>query len=175
MKTLPSGRRDGIIVRELADEVLIYDLQRDKAHCLNKTAGFVWQHCDGRTQVATVARLLAAETQTFVDESVVLLALHQLAERHLLVDPLPRSSGLRVSRRRLVLKYAPAALALPLIMSITAPTAAQAATPTPTPTPDPCAVFPAPQGCPCSTDSDCDTGNCNAGVCGPQLRPQPGN
>ncbi len=93
MKTLPSGRRDGIIVRELADEVLIYDLQRDKAHCLNKTAGFVWQHCDGRTQVATVARLLAAETQTSVDESVVLLALHQLAERHLLVDLVPQLSG----------------------------------------------------------------------------------
>ncbi len=175
MKTLPSGRRDGIIVRELADEVLIYDSQRDKAHCLNKTAAFVWQHCDGRTQVATAARLLAAETQTSVDESVVLLALHQLAERHLLVDLVPQLSGVKVSRRRLVLRYAPAALALPVILSIRAPTAAAAATPTPTPTPDPCAVSPAPQGCPCSTDSDCDTFNCNGGVCGPQLRPQPGS
>src|ERR1700704_2328349 len=118
MKTLPTSRKDGIIVRELADEVLIYDLQRDKAHCLNQTAGFVWQHCDGRTRVATVARLLAAKAQTAVDESVVLLALDQLAERNLLVDPLPRSSGVRVSRRRLVLKYAPAALTLPLILSI---------------------------------------------------------
>ena len=175
METLPSGRRDGIIVRELADEVLIYDLQRDKAHCLNKTAGFVWQHCNGRTQIATLARLLAVKEQVPVKESVILLALDQLAERHLLVGPLPRPSGAKVSRRRLVLKYAPAALALPVILSITAPTAAAAATPTPTPTPDPCTVSPAPQGCPCSSDNDCDTFNCNAGVCGPQLRPQPGN
>src|SRR5258706_14200726 len=112
MKTLPTCRKDGIIVRELADEVLIYDLLRDQAHCLNKTAGFVWQHCDGRTRIATVARLLAAKEQVPVNESVVLLALDQLAERHLLVDPLPRPSGIKVSRRRLVLKYAPAALAL---------------------------------------------------------------
>ena len=173
MKTLPKSRQDGIIVRELPEEVLIYDLQRDKAHCLNKTAGFVWQHCDGRTRVATVARLLAAKEQTPVDESVILLALDQLAERHLLVDPLPRQSGARVSRRNLVLKYAPAALALPVILSITAPTAASAATPTPTPTPDPCAVSPAPQGCPCQSDGDCDTNNCNDGTCGPELRPKP--
>src|SRR5258707_7201942 len=90
MKTLPSSRKDGIIVRELQDEVLIYDLQRDKAHCLNKTAGFVWHHCDGRTRIATVARLLANKEQTPVVESVILLALDQLAERHLLADPLSR-------------------------------------------------------------------------------------
>ena len=174
MKTLPGRREAGIIVRDLHDEVLIYDLQRDKAHCLNKTAAFVWQHCDGRTRIATVARLLANKEQTPVDESVVLFALDQLAERYLLADPLSRPTGHKVSRRKLVLKYAPAALVLPVILSITAPTAAQAATPTPTPTPDPCAVSPAPEGCSCSSDNDCDTSNCNDGVCGPQLRPQPG-
>lgn len=163
MKTLPKARQEGIIVRELHEEVLIYDLQSDKAHCLNKTAGFIWQHCDGRTKVATVARLLSTEEQTPVDESVVLLALDQLAERHLLDGPLIRPLGTKVSRRNLVLKYAPAALVLPVILSITAPTAAQAGTP------DPCAVIPKPQGCPCGNDNDCDTFNCNAGVCGPQL------
>jgi Coenzyme PQQ synthesis protein D (PqqD) len=176
MKTLPKARQEGIIVRELPDEVLIYDRHRDQAHCLNKTAGFVWQHCDGRTKVATVARLLSAKGQTPVDESVVLLALDQLAERHLLIEPLTQPFGARVSRRKLVLKYAPAALALPVVLSITAPTAAAAATPTPTPVPTPdCTAVPAPQGCPCSSDGDCDTSNCNGGVCGPQLRPRPEN
>jgi hypothetical protein len=173
MKTLPKARQDGIIVRELDDEVLIYDRQRDQAHCLNRTAGFVWQHCDGRTRVATMARLLSGGTKTPVDESVVLLAVNQLAERHLLEEPFNPPAEVRVSRRNLVLKYAPAVLALPLVLSISAPTAAQAGTPTPTPTPDPCLVSPAPQGCPCSSDSDCDTSNCNGGVCGPQLRPKP--
>ena len=162
MKTLPKSRQDGVIVRELPEEVLIYDLQRDKAHCLNKTAGFVWHHCDGRTRVATVARLLAAKERTPVDESVILLALDQLAERHLLVDPLPRQSGAKVSRRNLVLKYAPAALALPVILSITAPTAAQAATPSPTP--DPCLTPPFPDGCPCQQDGDCISDNCDPGT-----------
>src|SRR5258706_2130476 len=118
MKTLPSGRRDGIIVRELADEVLIYDSQRDKAHCLNKTAAFVWQHCDGRTQVATAARLLAADTQTSVDESVVLLALPQLPERHLLIALVPQLSGVMVSRRRLMLQHTADAPELQVILSI---------------------------------------------------------
>ena len=174
MKTIPKSRQEGIIVRELPEEVLIYDVERDKAHCLNKTAGFVWQHCDGRTRVATVARLLAAREQTPVDESVILLALDQLAERHLLVDALPRQSRAKVSRRNLVLKYAPAALALPVILSITAPTAAAAATPTPTPTPDPCATPPFPDGCPCTNDGDCISGNCDPGTgkC-LQLRPKP--
>lgn len=38
MKTLPAVRHEGLIVQELSDEVLIYDLDRDKAHCLNPTA-----------------------------------------------------------------------------------------------------------------------------------------
>ena len=174
MKTLPRARQDGVIVRELDDEVLIYDRQRDQAHCLNRTAGFVWRHCDGRTRVMTMARLLAAKEKTPVDESVVLLALNQLAERHLLEEPLARPVPGGVSRRKLVLKYAPAALALPVVLSISAPTAAQAATPTPTPAPTPdCSPVPAPQGCPCSSDADCDTSNCNGGICGPQLRPKP--
>ena len=50
-------------MRDLQEEVLIYELQRDKAHCLNRTAGFVWQHCDGRTRVAAVARLMAAKSK----------------------------------------------------------------------------------------------------------------
>lgn len=158
MKTLPRSRQDGIIVRELEEETLIYDRQRDKAHCLNKTAGFVWQHCDGRTRVATVARLLAAQEQTPVDETVILLALDQLAERHLLVDSSSRLFGANVSRRKLVLKYAPAALVLPVILSITAPTAAAAATP------GPCATPPFPDGCPCTTDGDCINGNCDPGT-----------
>jgi len=172
MKTLPKARQEGIIVRELPDEVLIYDRQRDQAHCLNRTAGFIWQHCDGRTRIATIARMLATKEHTPVDEAVILLALDQLAERHLLDGARP--PGKKVSRRKLVLKYAPAALALPVILSITAPTAAQAATPTPTPTPDPCAVQTnKPQGCPCTDDNECDSFNCNAGVCGPALQPKP--
>ena len=34
MKSLPTVRQEGLIVHELPDEVLIYDIARDKAHCL---------------------------------------------------------------------------------------------------------------------------------------------
>ena len=175
MKTLPKARKEGIIVRELPDEVLIYDRHRDQAHCLNQTAGFVWQHCDGRTRVATVARLLSTKGQTPVDESVVLLALDQLAERHLLIESSTRPFGARVSRRKLVLKYAPAALALPVVLSITAPTAAAAATPTPPPpTPNPACAVPnnKPDGCPCVDNAECVSGDCIGGIC-TQLKPKP--
>ena len=33
MTKLPKARRSKLVVQELADEVLIYDLERDKAHC----------------------------------------------------------------------------------------------------------------------------------------------
>ena len=35
MEPLPVARQKDLIVRELSDEVLVYDLNTDKAHCLN--------------------------------------------------------------------------------------------------------------------------------------------
>ncbi|MBV9278705.1 MAG: hypothetical protein JOZ41_01360, partial [Chloroflexi bacterium] len=43
----PRARKNGLIVRELEDEVLVYDLERHRAHCLNRAAGLVWKHADG--------------------------------------------------------------------------------------------------------------------------------
>ncbi|HMG72242.1 MAG TPA: PqqD family protein [Pyrinomonadaceae bacterium] len=109
------------MIRELDDETLVYDTERDKAHCLNRTAALVWEQCDGKTTAREAARSLGSEFSVSVDEDVVWLAVKQL-ERFHLIEPGPKSSS--VSRRDLVLKYAPAALALPVIMSITAPTPA---------------------------------------------------
>jgi hypothetical protein len=44
---LPQARTEGLTVRELAEETLVYDKERHKAHCLNRTAACVWKHCDG--------------------------------------------------------------------------------------------------------------------------------
>ena len=49
-----------MVVRELADEVLVYDLPRDKAFCLNKTAAAVWRRSDGST---TPSQMSSAITQ----------------------------------------------------------------------------------------------------------------
>jgi hypothetical protein len=46
------------VIQELPDETLVYDLQRNRAHCLNRTAALVWRHCDGQATVADLARSL---------------------------------------------------------------------------------------------------------------------
>ncbi len=49
---LPLARKNELIIQELPEELLVYDLARHKAHCLNKTSAFIWKHCDGETTVA---------------------------------------------------------------------------------------------------------------------------
>lgn len=121
---LPQARTDNLVIRELDDETLVYDMERDKAHCLNQTAALIWQQCDGKTTATQAARALGKELDTSVDADLVWLAVRQLQRFHL-VEVSKNSPS--VSRRDLVLKYAPLALALPVILSINTPAPAQAA------------------------------------------------
>ena len=128
-KTAPLARRDGLVVQELPDEVLVYDSERHKAHCLNPTAAFVWKHCDGRKSVSDIARLLEKSIgMGALDEDVVRFALSQLEKDHLLEEKLAWPVGVQpISRRELVRRLGiGAAIAIPLVTSIIAPTAAHA-------------------------------------------------
>ena len=125
-QVLPLARTDQLVVQELPDEVLVYDLKRHAAHCLNKASAAVWRRCDGRTTVAEMARRLGREFDAPVGEDVVWLALAQLRKYHLLEDGSVVVPLRKVSRRDLVRKYLPAALAVPLILSVPAPTPAAA-------------------------------------------------
>lgn len=152
MSTRPLARSEGLAVAELDGELLVYDLERNKAHRLNGPAGVVWRHCDGQRSVADLAAFVGADDPATGSE-VVWLALKQLDERHLLAGPLELPDG--VSRREALRKLALAGavgLALPVIKSIVAPTAAQAAT----------CIAP---GMPCAIPSVCCSGVCNAGFC----------
>src|ERR1700674_5140529 len=80
----PRMRRERLIIDELPDEVLVYDLDRHKAHCLNQTAALVWQHCDGNSTPSQIARRLTKKLRAPFDEDLVWLALHQLEKLHLL-------------------------------------------------------------------------------------------
>ena len=122
---LPHARTKDLVIRELGDETLIYDLKNDRAHCLNGTAAFIWKSCDGKTTAAKTARDMGKALRVPADTGVVWLALEELERINLLENYKKPGDGNLVSRRALMLKYAPAALALPLIMSISAPTAAQ--------------------------------------------------
>jgi hypothetical protein len=162
-QVLPLARREQLVIQELPDEVLVYDLERHKAHCLNETSALVWKHCDGKTTVAEMTRLLEKRLATPIDDDVVLLALNQLRRFRLLEEGSVTIGTMKVSRRDLVRKYLPAALALPVILSIAAPAAAQAASRCGT-AGDPCTPVAPPfvQGT-CCNGFNCNTiGRCQA-------------
>ena len=112
---LPS---DELIVEELPDELMIYDPARNKAFCLNQTAAFVWNHCDGTKTIAELAKLMRQRMGKAGNKEVVRYALDALAKDGLLAPStiLP-ASGSAVTRRNLMRKLgAGAAAALPLII-----------------------------------------------------------
>ncbi|HEX8686306.1 MAG TPA: PqqD family protein, partial [Pyrinomonadaceae bacterium] len=57
---VPRARAEGVVVREVAEEVLVYDLDTHRAVCLNATAAAVWRLCDGRRAPADIRRALPA-------------------------------------------------------------------------------------------------------------------
>ena len=167
MRDFPVARTKDLIIEELPDEVLVYDLNTDKAHCLNRMSALIWKNCDGEKTEGDIAAILQNELKTPMSAKVVTLGLEELAGYGLLQADAPLVPPGRVSRRRLIQNLGlTAAIALPLIMSISAPAAAGAGSIT-----DPCIANPRAVGCPCQSDADCDSFNCNAGICGPALRP----
>lgn len=145
---LPRGRKRQLITREVAGELIVYDLDSDRVYCLNSTAAFVWANCDGRTSVAAIARLLENELKTSVEQEIVLYALEQLNQSKLLDESYTMNAPKHVISRRAVMRMAAAtALTVPLITSIVAPTAAQAAS---------CL----PSGSGCASDSACCSNSC---------------
>ncbi len=151
----PRARKDGLIVQNLPDETLVYDLERDRAHCLNQTAAFVWQHCDGQSSAKEIARALNQKIKQPVDKKLVWLAIDQLGRSHLLTETPalpPHVAGLN---RREVMRALglSAAVAIPLVASIVAPMPAQAAT---------CKA----DGQSCTSPLECCTPLCSSGTCG---------
>jgi len=144
----PLARHKQLIVKHLQDEVLIYDFDRDKAHCLNQTAAQVWQACDGKRDVAELREFVGKETGQAVPEEVIWLALDQLKKFHLMEsvpDKPARFSGM--TRRELVRRIGLVAIGLPVVLSITAPTAQAQASGLP------------PGAC-CGNPSQCASRNC---------------
>jgi len=137
MKELPRARRDKLVVREFGEEVLVYDKERHEARCLNRTAALVWKHCDGRTTVAEIGRRVAVEmtgAEQPLDQRMVWYALSQFDRDHLLEEKLEVPAGVLSAKggfnRRTAIRALglTAAVALPLVTSMIAPTSAQAAT-----------------------------------------------
>ncbi len=80
----PVARKEELVIQELAEEILVYDLEMNKAHCLNRTAAFVWKFCDGKNTIADITRLLAETEGQPVSDELVWLAIDQLSQKNLL-------------------------------------------------------------------------------------------
>ncbi|HEY0172654.1 MAG TPA: PqqD family protein [Pyrinomonadaceae bacterium] len=147
---MPHARRSKLVVRELADETLVYDVEGHRAHCLNPTAALVWGLCDGENTVSRIAEKMGERLSARVPDELVRLALDQLADRGLLApgDPRPAMAN-PVSRRAMIRRLGlAAAVALPLVTSIISPTPAMAQSP--------------------CNETSCPPGTtCQAGVCEP--------
>src|SRR3954452_23707175 len=83
MTDRPVSNRNDIVVQELADEILIYDLNAAKAFCLNETAKLVYELCDGRRTVSEISRLMGVRLKAEVDEDLVRLAIGDLRKNKL--------------------------------------------------------------------------------------------
>jgi hypothetical protein len=152
---MPRARQEGLIVEELPGEVLVYDNERDKAHCLNQTAALVWKYSDGKTTVSMMARQLERDLNADkVPEKMVWYALDQLSKDHLLEEnPVPAAMLGGLTRRQMVRTLGiGAVVAVPLITSILAPTAHAATS---------CS----PPGQPCTASAQCCSGLCSGGTC----------
>ena len=126
----PLARTAGLVIRDLPDELLVYDLERHKVSCLNRVAALVWRSADGRTSVPGIARKLRAEIGAPLDENAVWLALDRLDDARLIeggVSPGDRGSVSRRDCMRELARIGVRAALLPTVASIVAPRAADAA------------------------------------------------
>lgn len=127
---LPRARKAGLVTRNLRDEVLVYDLDRHTASCLNRAAALVWDSCNGETTVPDLVAKLQAELGAEVDERAVWLALDRLDEAHLLEGEAPAPLGEPSPSRREWLRglggLGVRAALLPAVVTIVAPTVADA-------------------------------------------------
>jgi Coenzyme PQQ synthesis protein D (PqqD)/IPT/TIG domain len=114
---------------QLGDEASVYDWARAQVHALNPTAAGVWRQCDGATSPDAIAAALRRELGIPEAEAVVALTLRQFARLHLLELPVASCGDRPATTRRWLLRRGVAAVMLPAIHSIVAPSPVEAQSP----------------------------------------------
>jgi len=127
MKT-PKTRVENIVVQDMNNEILIYDLKDNKAFCLNETSALIYQRCDGKNSVTEIKNSISKELNQSIAEDLIWLALNDLKKENLLEDSKEFEIDFKGLNRRQVIKKVGLAsmVILPMVMSVTAPQAAQA-------------------------------------------------
>lgn len=124
----PLARQNNLVVQELKDELLIYDLQTNKCFCLNQTSTAIWYLCDGKNSISEISRQLSKKLARTVSEDLIWLAIDLLKQENLLIESNKITIDFQGLSRREAIKKAGLAsmIALPLITSIIAPKAVNA-------------------------------------------------
>ena len=125
MKIYPKSRTEDIVVQELDNEVLVFDLTTNKAVCLNETAAIVWKMSDGMKEISEIAQYIRKKLRKPVTDEFIWLAIDQLKEENLLVNGEAIETKIGgLSRREVIGKVGIASMvALPIVTSIIAPKA----------------------------------------------------
>ena len=156
-KYKPITRKTNIVVQEFQFETLIYDLELNKALCLNQTSTMIWQACDGIKDISAITVQIRRQTGLFLNEDFVWLALERLKNENLLENTIEFSNPFEnLSRREVMRKIGFSTLVLlPIISLLIAPTAADALSVA-------CPTVSKPLGCPCTTQTSCSSGCCSS-------------
>lgn len=154
----PISRTSNLVVQEYEKEILVYDLTEHRAMSLNETSARVWRSCDGKRSVSDIAAEVG-------DEGITLLALSELKKANLVDSGSPELAKFESMPRREAIKRIgmSSLIALPIIASLAAPTAAQ--------TGSACGQATGrPANCACTADSQCASGNCIGGGGNPRCQ-----
>lgn len=118
---LPKARTNDVLIQSLNDETLIYDLTTDKSYCLNSTSGTVFAACNGKMTFEQF------KAQHNLPDEIVFLALDEFRKNNLLEEDYS-SPFAGMSRREVIRRVGFASMiALPVISSLTVPSAVSAA------------------------------------------------
>ena len=127
------SQKSNIIVMENDGQVLVYDVKTNKAFALNETSAMIWNLCDGKQSLSEISLSVGEKLNANVDDGLVWLALDQLQQEGLLENEVVMPDSLSgLSRRQAIRRISlAAAITLPLISSLVAPTSITAASITP--------------------------------------------
>ena len=112
----PKAQSSELLIQELCDEILIYDVKTGKAFCLNESSSVIWNECDGKNSVEQIAEKASNKLKTKISQDFVRLAIEDLKSEGLLEDCLNYSFLEKIDRRDMIKKVGlTTAAALPLL------------------------------------------------------------
>lgn len=129
LQKYPRSRQENLVLQELDNEIIIYDLNDNRAFCLNETSAAVWQICNGERDLTEITRLANKRLNDKINEDLVWFAIEQLKKENLVSGEIESPQQFIGKSRREVIKKIGfgTMVAIPIVASLIAPTAIQAA------------------------------------------------